>query len=97
MTLLFDGRMAQSGDKATLYPRPASLAAARFLGLKNLFPARIVAPGAADCQLLGGRLTVTDAQPADRSAQQRAQEALGQAVNEQPSAFIWDAQPAPRR
>jgi len=67
MTLLFDGRVAQSGDKATLYRRPASLAAARFLGLKNLFPARIVAPGAADCPLLGGRLTVTDAQPADRA------------------------------
>ncbi len=60
ITVLIDGRVEQSGDRATVYRRPASVAAARFLGLKNLFPARLVGPGEVVCPALGGRLAVVD-------------------------------------
>lgn len=41
ITVLINGRQEQSGPKETVYRRPASLAAARFLGIKNLFPATV--------------------------------------------------------
>ena len=66
ITVLIEGNVVQSGDKTTVYRRPATLAAARFLGLKNLFPARIVAPREADAPQLGGRLNVAGAHPSDR-------------------------------
>lgn len=59
ITVLIDGRREQSGDKTAVYRRPASVAVARFLGLKNLFPARMLGPGAVDCPELGGRLAVS--------------------------------------
>ncbi|WP_126444868.1 ABC transporter ATP-binding protein [Sulfuricystis multivorans] len=61
ITVLIDGMPAQSGEKATVYRRPQSLAAAHFLGLKNLFPARLIAPGKAECPSLGGVLEVAGA------------------------------------
>lgn len=60
ITVLIDGRMEQSGDKATVYRRPTSIAVASFLGLKNLFPARVLGPGVVDCPELGGRMAVSD-------------------------------------
>ncbi len=59
ITVLIDGRQAQSGDKHAVYRRPANTAVARFLGLKNLFPARVLEAGGVDCPLLGGRIGVT--------------------------------------
>ncbi|MFN4148294.1 MAG: ABC transporter ATP-binding protein [Rhodocyclaceae bacterium] len=59
ITVLIDGRQEQSGDKTSVYRRPQSVAVARFLGLKNLFPARVVEAGSVDCPALGGRLAVT--------------------------------------
>lgn len=57
ITVLIDGRQEQSGAKRAVFRRPASLAVARFLGLKNLFPATVVASGdgciQADCPSLG--------------------------------------------
>lgn len=41
ITILIDGRQEQSGDKQTIYRSPANLAVARFLGIKNLFPATV--------------------------------------------------------
>ena len=59
ITVLIEGRPAQSGEKSAIYRRPASLAVARFLGLKNLFPARVVAADLVDCPALGGHLRVS--------------------------------------
>lgn len=67
ITVLIDGRQEQSGDKATVYRRPANIAVARFLGLKNLFPARMLGPGAVDCPELGGRLAVSESTAASGS------------------------------
>lgn len=64
ITVLIAGRQEQSGDKTAVYRRPASVAVARFLGLKNLFLARMLAPGVVDCPQLGGRLAVADGTPA---------------------------------
>ena len=64
VTVLIDGRIHQSADKREVYHRPATVAAARFLGIKNLFDgvvAGVTATGAAvevDCPALGGRLAV---------------------------------------
>jgi ABC-type Fe3+/spermidine/putrescine transport system ATPase subunit len=60
ITVLIDGRQEQSDHKAAVYRRPASVAVARFLGLKNLFPARTLGPQAVDCPDLGGRLAVAE-------------------------------------
>ena len=60
VTVLIDGRQEQSGDKAVVYRRPATEAVARFLGLKNLFPAKRVAPAEVECPVLGGRLAISD-------------------------------------
>lgn len=66
ITVLIDGRQEQSGDKATVYRRPASAAVARFLGLKNLFPARTLGAGSVDCPALGGRLTISGSERGGR-------------------------------
>lgn len=63
ITVLIDGHQEQSGDKAAVYRRPASEAVARFLGLKNLFPARVTEPNAVDCPALGGRVAVQETVP----------------------------------
>ncbi len=41
ITVLINGQQHQSGDKKRIYHQPASEAVARFLGIKNLFPATI--------------------------------------------------------
>jgi ABC-type sugar transport system ATPase subunit len=41
MAIVMDGRIEQTGRPAELYNRPANLKVARFLMLKNLFPARV--------------------------------------------------------
>lgn len=56
ITVLIEGRQEQSAAKELIYRRPASLAVARFLGMKNLFPARLAGPHAVDCAALGGVL-----------------------------------------
>jgi ABC-type sugar transport system ATPase subunit len=61
ITVLIDGYQEQSGDREEVYRHPGSEAVARFLGLKNLFSARIVEPGVVDCPALGGRFTVAAA------------------------------------
>lgn len=59
ITVLINGRQEHSGHRTTIFRRPASLAVAHFLGLKNLFPATVVeANGSgilADCPTLGHR------------------------------------------
>ncbi len=42
LILLHEGRIVQSGEPQAVYDRPATLWAARFLGLRNLFPAQII-------------------------------------------------------
>jgi ABC-type Fe3+/spermidine/putrescine transport system ATPase subunit len=58
ITVLIDGRQRQSGDKQAIYRRPESESVARFLGIKNLFPARAAGPEAVDCPALGGDIEV---------------------------------------
>lgn len=57
ITVLINGRQEQSGPKEAVYRRPSSLAVARFLGIKNLFPATVThaANGIidVDCRSLG--------------------------------------------
>ncbi len=60
ITVLIDGIQEQSGDKTTVYHRPATVAVARFLGLKNMFPARTTQAGNVDCPALGGHLKVKE-------------------------------------
>ncbi len=59
ITVLIDGRLEQSGDKRTIYRRPATLGVARFLGIKNLFRATVATSMEggfeADCPCLGHR------------------------------------------
>lgn len=67
ITVLIDGRQEQSGDKRTLFRRPASLPVAHFLGLKNLFPATVTARGEghveADVPGLGARVRLPGEAP----------------------------------
>ncbi|QOJ15269.1 MAG: ABC transporter ATP-binding protein [Planctomycetia bacterium] len=42
VTVLLDGRVAQQGDKAEVYSRPAVAEVARFLGVETLQPGRII-------------------------------------------------------
>lgn len=67
ITVLIDGRQEQSGDKSIVYRRPASEAVARFLGLKNIFPARRLDAQSIDCPALGGRLPVAGNEPDGRA------------------------------
>ncbi|MGQ9862307.1 MAG: ABC transporter ATP-binding protein [Thiobacillaceae bacterium] len=67
ITVLIDGRQEQSGDKETLYRHPANLAVARFLGIKNLFPATVAESSGehivADCPSLGCRFRLPGQAP----------------------------------
>lgn len=54
VTVLIAGRQEQSAAKDVVYRRPASVAVARFLGLKNLFEARLLAPNRVECAAVGG-------------------------------------------
>lgn len=67
ITVLIDGHQEQSGPKEVVYHRPASLAVARFLGIKNLFPATVtrVADGhiEANCPSLGHRFRLPGEAP----------------------------------
>ncbi len=68
ITVLIEGRQEQSGDKRTIFRHPASFAVARFLGLKNLFPATITACAEgriiADCPSLGVTFRLSGEAPA---------------------------------
>lgn len=59
ITVLINGRQEQSDHKTTLYRHPANLAVARFLAIKNLFPATVVGTTGesieVDCPCLGQR------------------------------------------
>lgn len=66
ITVLIDGHQEQSAEKNLVYRRPASVAVARFLGMKNLFPARLAGPNQVDCAALGGILAADiDAPPSN--------------------------------
>ncbi len=68
ITVLIGGRQVQSGDKTTIYRAPGSLAAARFLGVKNLFPAMVAEAAEghiiADCPMLKHRFRLGGRAPA---------------------------------
>jgi ABC-type sugar transport system ATPase subunit len=49
--VLIDGSLAQLGDAAEVFTRPASLAVARLLGLPNEVPGRVRADGSFECVL----------------------------------------------
>lgn len=67
ITVLIDGRQEQSGDKETIYRHPANLAVARFLGIKNLFPATVVDVSGenivVDCPCMGRRFRLPGRAP----------------------------------
>ncbi len=56
ISVLIDGAQPQSGDKAEIHRRPATVAVARFLGIKNLYSASVVGGNLLDCPALAGRL-----------------------------------------
>ena len=60
VTVLIDGRVEQVGDKEEVWRRPATLPVAKYLGIRNTFPATVVGVEAGevlvDCPALGGRL-----------------------------------------
>jgi ABC-type Fe3+/spermidine/putrescine transport system ATPase subunit len=68
ITVLINGRQEQCADKQTLYRHPANLAVARFLGIKNLFPATVVEAAGdhmeVDCASLGHRFRLPGQCPA---------------------------------
>lgn len=71
ITVLIDGRVAQSGPKEIIYHQPASLAVARFLGIKNFFPATVVAASGgnivANCPCLGHSITLPGQAPVGKA------------------------------
>ncbi len=60
--LLHEGRVVQAGTPEAVYAAPANTWTARFLGLQNLLPARVVGPQVVDTAL--GALAVAAALPA---------------------------------
>ncbi len=56
ITVLIDGARQQSGDKEQIYRHPATVAVARFLGIKNLYSASVVGANLLDCPALGGHI-----------------------------------------
>lgn len=58
ITVLIAGCAQQQGARESVYRRPATEGVARFLGIKNLFPAQVTRPDAVDCAPLGGALRV---------------------------------------
>ncbi|GAB4324704.1 MAG: ABC transporter ATP-binding protein [Candidatus Sumerlaeia bacterium] len=67
ITVLINGRQEQSDSKTTIYHHPANLAVARFLGIKNLFPATVVQTSEqgieADCPTLRHRFRLQGQAP----------------------------------
>ncbi|MDP2359804.1 MAG: ABC transporter ATP-binding protein [bacterium] len=72
VTVLIEGRQEQSGVKGQVYRQPASLAVARFLGLRNLYEARVLSAGdgrmRAACPALGTELQLAQGQADGRPA-----------------------------
>ena len=66
ITVLIEGQQQQSGDKLAVFRRPATEAVARFVGVRNLFPAEFLGSGVIDCPSLGGRLEVCEGQSLNR-------------------------------
>ena len=62
ISILIDGRLHQSDAKGVVFRRPATVEAAYFLGIRNLFPAEVVGKESdvilLDCQSLKTRLIV---------------------------------------
>ena len=62
ISILIDGRLHQSGAKKDVFRRPATVEAAHFLGIRNLFPAEVIGKESGftllDCQSLRTRLIV---------------------------------------
>jgi ABC-type Fe3+/spermidine/putrescine transport system ATPase subunit len=60
ISILIDGRLHQSGAKTVVFHRPATMDAAHFLGIKNLFHAEVMGEESGfltlDCASLGTRL-----------------------------------------
>ncbi|MFN3397364.1 MAG: ABC transporter ATP-binding protein [Sulfurimicrobium sp.] len=81
ITVLIDGRQEQSGEKRSIYRRPASEATARFLGIKNLFPAHVIDSGTVDCPALGGRVILSPPPQAGKRQEER--------IADQPGAQVW--------
>ncbi len=67
ITVLINGRQEQSDNKTTIYRQPANLDVARFLAIKNLFPATVVATAGefidVDCPCLGRRFRLRGQTP----------------------------------
>jgi molybdopterin-binding protein len=69
VAVLLDGWLAQVGPPAAVFGAPASEAVARFVGVENLLPGRVVAvtDGLAEVDVGAARLTVaTTARPGER-------------------------------
>jgi tungstate transport system ATP-binding protein len=69
VAVLLDGRLAQIGPPAEVFGEPASEAVARFVGVENLLPGRVVAmtEGLAEVEVGAARLTVAaTARPGER-------------------------------
>jgi ABC-type Fe3+/spermidine/putrescine transport system ATPase subunit len=62
--ILIDGRLHQSGPRRIVFDRPATLEVARFLGIQNLFPARVIDRNrhdtVLDCMSLGFQLAANN-------------------------------------
>ena len=62
--ILIDGCLHQSGPRRMFSDRPATLEAARFLGIQNLFPAQVIGKdrhvAVLECQGLGIHLSVNN-------------------------------------
>jgi ABC-type Fe3+/spermidine/putrescine transport system ATPase subunit len=78
ISVLIDGRLHQSDDKTVVYRKPATVEVARFLGIRNLFPARIIDRDDSclilDCPALKTRL------PVNRSSNEHAVPDIGEEV-----------------
>src|SRR5215203_3322467 len=60
IAVIHGGRLQQYGTPQEVYARPANRVVADFMGLVNLLPARVIAPGMLE---VGGRLTLQVALP----------------------------------
>jgi ABC-type Fe3+/spermidine/putrescine transport system ATPase subunit len=60
IAVIHGGRLQQYGTPQDVYARPANRVVADFMGLVNLLPAKVIAPGTLE---VGGRLTLQAALP----------------------------------
>ncbi len=69
ISVLIEGRLHQTDTKAVVYRKPATVDVARFLGIRNLFPAKVIGRQGSsimlDCELLKTHLAVAQS-PADQ-------------------------------